>query len=120
VDQAADSQPSEPGAASATLAKNVVRSKTFKHQRSIAGRVPVGDKNITALLTSLLAAPDRRIPEHQAAADLGVAVPRLRRALAAVKRLLDIEGYVVVAYEPTTGDVVLDEPTLREQFALTE
>lgn len=99
-------------------AKAVIGSKVFKQQKAIAGRVPVPDDRIRALLTSLLSAPGTRVPGQQAADDLGIAAARLRGALPLLKRVLDVEGYVVLRYEAESGDVVLDEAMLREQFRL--
>jgi len=38
--------------------------------------------------------------------------------MAALKRLLNIEGYAVVSLDPDGATVVLDVALLREQFAL--
>lgn len=119
-----ESSAAEPTTASADadapkLAKAVTSSKTFTRQRDIAGRVPVSNAKITALLTSLLSAPGRRISAQQAASDLGIAPNRLRGALPLLKRVLDIEGYVVLSYEQESADVVLDEAMLREQFGVS-
>lgn len=100
------------------LAKAVLSSRTFKQQRAIAGRIPVADDRITALLAALLAAPDRRVPAREAAAALGVGASRLRGALSVLKRVLDVEGYVVLSYEAESGDVLLDEATLCDQFGV--
>lgn len=113
---AAEEVPDDRHAAAA--AKAVVASRIFQQQKSIAGRVPVADDRIKALLTSLLAAPGARVPSAQAAADLGIAESRLRGALPLLKRVLDVEGYVVLRYEAESGHVVLDEAMLREQFGL--
>lgn len=58
-------------------------------------RVPVSNDFIAAPLGSLLSTPDRNISAHQAVTDLGVGVTRLRGALSAVKRILDM-GYHLV------------------------
>ncbi|GAB3292695.1 BREX-2 system phosphatase PglZ [Parasphingorhabdus pacifica] len=105
--------------AAAKLARAVTSSATFAQQRSIAGRVPVRNDKITALLTALLSAPGRRISAQQAAGELGVAPNRLRGALPLLKRVLDVEGYVVLDYEQESADVVLDEAMLREQFGVS-
>lgn len=112
----------EPAAAetaeAAKLAKQVVTSKAFQQQKVIAGRLTIADDHIRALLGALLAAPGGRIPAEEAADALGIATVRLRGALPMLKRVLDVEGYVVISYEAESGQVVLDEPMLREQFGL--
>ncbi|WP_162453105.1 BREX-2 system phosphatase PglZ [Phytoactinopolyspora mesophila] len=111
-------RPDGPGEEAAKVAQSVVSSRTFKQQLAIAGRVPVATERITNLLAVLLDAPDRRVPAHNAAATLSVAAPRLRGALHVLKRVLDVEGYVVIRYEEASGDIVLDESLLREQFGV--
>ncbi|WP_026454407.1 BREX-2 system phosphatase PglZ [Saccharomonospora iraqiensis] len=125
LDTPAEAEPAQPTpassaaeAAAAKLAKAVTSSKTFTQQRAIAGRVPVSDEKITTLLTALLSNPNRRISAQQAAEELGIAANRLRGALPLIKRVLDVEGYVVLSYEQESGDVILDEAMLREQFGV--
>ena len=101
-----------------SLAKRVISSKTFKRQKSIAGRLTVTDAQIHALLAALLAASGTRIPAEEAVGALGIATARLQGAISTVKRVLDVEGYVVLSYEAESGHVVLDEAMLREQFGL--
>jgi hypothetical protein len=111
-------EPAPPDDGARALARKVVGSRAFGRQRGIAGRIPVTNATITELLAELLAAPGHRLPAREAAAVLGVATSRLRGALSLLKRVLDVEGYVVISYEPESGEVVLDEATLREQFGL--
>lgn len=117
--QPAGGKPAAGGVDDATkLARAVLTSTTFKRQRAIAGRIPVTDERITALLRILLSAPDRRVPAREAAVALSVGTSRLRGALSVLKRVLDVEGYVVISYEAESGDVVLDESTMRDQFGV--
>lgn len=108
--------PADSGALS--LAKRVTSSKTYQRQKSIAGRLTITDDQIRALLAALLAASGRRIPAEEAARTLGYATTRLQGAISTVKRVLDVEGYVVLSYEAESGHVVLDDAMLREQFGL--
>lgn len=101
-----------------SLAKRVTSSKIFQRQKSIAGRLTITDDQVRALLAALLGASGRRMPAEEAAGALGVATARLHGAISTVKRVLDVEGYVVLRYEAESGQVVLDEVMLREQFGL--
>lgn len=100
------------------LAKRVTSSKVFQRQKSIAGRLTIFDDQIRALLAALLATPGHRIRAEEAGAALGIATSRLYGAISTVKRVLDVEGYVVLRYEAESGQVGLDEAMLREQFEL--
>ncbi|SEP54169.1 BREX-2 system phosphatase PglZ [Amycolatopsis saalfeldensis] len=100
------------------LAKHVIASKVFKRQKSIAGRVTITDEQIRVLLAVLSGAPAHRVPGEEAAAALGIATTRLYGAISTIKRVLDVEGYVVLSYEAESGQVALDVAMLREQFEL--
>ena len=52
------------------------------------------------------------------AAAAGVATSAFEPTMAALKRLLNIEGYAVVSLDPDGTTVVLDVALLREQFTL--
>jgi hypothetical protein len=42
----------------------------------------------------------------------------MRTVLAAVRRMLSVEGYEALSYDPDSVTVVLDPRMLREQFGL--
>jgi hypothetical protein len=106
-----------PAAASAeVVAGAVLRSAVYRGQRGIAGRVAVSDERVRALLVALLEAPDRRLRRHQAATALQVSPPAIPGAVAQVGRLLNVDGYKVIALDVDGETVVLDEALLREQF----
>jgi hypothetical protein len=114
---AAAGQVAAPAAAGAeVVAGAVLRSAVYRGQRAIAGRVAVSDQRVRALLEALLEAPDRRLRRHRAATALQVSPPAIPGAVAQVGRLLNVEGYKVIALDVDGETVVLDETLLREQF----
>jgi hypothetical protein len=120
VRDAAAGSVAAPAAPSAELvAGAVLRSAVYRGQRGIAGRVAVSDERVRALLVALLEAPDRRLRRHQAATALQVSPPAIPGAVAQVGRLLNVEGYKVIALDVDGETVVLDEALLREQFEVT-
>ncbi len=96
------------------LPAKVVGSKVYAAQRKLAGRIVVTDTQIKTLLAELLAAGAQELTLAQAAAALGVATAGVNGALMQTKRVLDVEGYEVLAVGG--GVVKLDEAALREQF----
>ncbi|OBA59852.1 alkaline phosphatase [Mycobacterium sp. 1100029.7] len=96
------------------LPAKVIGSKVYAAQFKLAGRIVVTDGQIKALLTELLAAGAQELTLAQAAAALGVATAGVNGALMQAKRVLDVEGYEVLAVGG--GVVKLDEAALREQF----
>jgi hypothetical protein len=113
-DQVARPAAPEPAA----LAEAVLRSEPYRQQRRIAERVAVGDPQVRELLVALLSASGHRLPPPPVAVALQVSPAALRGALAHVVRLLNVEGYPVLALDPDGVTVVLDEPLLREQFGV--
>jgi hypothetical protein len=100
------------------LPDNVVRTKTFEAQLSLAGRIVVKKPQIKNLLAALLATSAHEITLAQAAAALSVATSSVNGALMQTKRVLDVEGYEVLRV--AGGVVRLDVAALKEQFGVTE
>ncbi len=96
----------------------LLESREYKAQRKVAGRIAISDDDLVAFVSALDAAPNNRLTATQAAAALRIAVPRLPGALAQVGKLLNVEGYPVIAVDPTTQAVTFDRALLVEQFGL--
>ena len=95
----------------------LLASDTFKAQRALAGRAPLPDRRIVAILATLAANNDRLL--HEALArQVGIAPLRLTGSLAALRQLLNVDGYPVLTVDESTGDVILDVALLRAQFDL--
>lgn len=99
------------------LPAKVIGSKVYTAQRVLAGRIVITDAQVQALLAELLAAGAHELTLAQAAAALGVATANVNGALMQAKRVLDVEGYEVLAVGG--GAVKLDEAALREQFRVS-
>lgn len=99
------------------LPAKVINSRVYAAQLKLAGRIVVTDAQIKTLLAELLAAGARELTLAQAAAALGVATAGVNGALMQAKRVLDVEGYEVLAVGG--GVVKLDEAALREQFGVS-
>jgi len=97
----------------------VVRSAPYQDQLRLAGRVAVDDTAVATLIDEVLAAPGQRISSAQAADVLGVAETRVSLALGQVAKVLNVEGYAVIAVDPGTRHLILDEALLAEQFGVT-
>ena len=115
VPQPADAQP--PTGPSA-LATAVIDSAVYTAQERLAGRGTPAKSAVVALLDALTAVPGTRLPEHAVASVLDVGRPSLRGAVAAMQRLLNVEGYPVLDVDADGSTLVLDVPLLREQFGI--
>ncbi len=107
-------EPSVAGGAGRAL----VESTTYRSQKKLVGRVAVTDDAIAALVDSLASTPDRRLSATRAATLLGVPVNRVAMVMSQVSKLLNVEGYPVVATDPTTQAVTLDASLLAEQYGV--
>jgi len=95
----------------------LLASPGYEEQRARAGRRALPPSLFAAVLTSLVERGGRAHRDTVAAAG-GVAAAAFDGTLAALKRLLNVEGYAVVSLDADGVTVVLDVPMLREQFGL--
>jgi hypothetical protein len=100
-----------------SVVEALLTSAIYAEQRSRAGRRALDSSMLAAVLEALVEREGRAHRDTVAAA-AGVATSAFEPTLAALKRLLNIEGYRVVALDPDGTTVVLDVPLLAEQFAL--
>lgn len=95
----------------------LLASPGYEEQRARAGRRALPPPLFAAVLTALVERGGRAHRDTVAAAG-GVAAAAFDGTLAALKRLLNVEGYAVVSLDADAVTVVLDVPLLREQFGL--
>ncbi|MEU8004188.1 BREX-2 system phosphatase PglZ [Catellatospora sp. NPDC049111] len=81
-------------------------------------RTDLPEERVAALVNALVAAPGGRLRKDTLAANAGVPAHRIGPTLAALRRLLQVEGYPVLDVDPDGQTVILDEQLLREQFGL--
>ena len=110
--------PAPSGTAALDLVDAVLASRLFAAQQRLGGRARPDDPRIRSLLTALIDAPGARLPESTVASLLGVGQPSVRGAVAALQRLLNVEGYPVLDVDADGSTVVLDVSLLREQFGV--
>jgi len=92
-------------------------SAVFQTQRRLAGRVAPNDRVVGTFLQALDAHHDRMTRPGLAQA-LGQPEFRMRGLLAGLQRLLNVDGYQVVAVDETAGTIELNRQLLNKQFEL--
>jgi PglZ domain len=95
----------------------LLASETYAVQRRRAARAAPDDTRVQAIVGALLR-HDGRLHETTLATVAHVPATRMRTVLAAVRRVLSVEGYEALSYDPDGVTVVLDLQVLREQFGL--
>jgi hypothetical protein len=103
--------------ASADWIGELLASELFIAQRHAAGRTPVSDERTTQILTAL-DAHNGRLLRDALARICGIPAMRLTGTLAALRQLLNLDGYPVLTVEEVSGDVKLDRALLALQFDL--
>lgn len=108
-----------PGTADpvAALLDVLLASPMYAAQRRRAGRGAPDDLRVRALLAALLR-NNGRLHELTLAGTAQIPSARLRNVFAAVRKLLNVEGYDVLGVDADQVTVVLDVPLLQEQFGL--
>ena len=110
----------EPSAVLRTsLAQRVIASEIYAGQQARAGRHPLAPELVERILTALIE-NDGRVHKDTLAVAAGITAVTIEPTLAVLKRLLNVDGYDVVATDADGHTVVLDLALLREQFDLTE
>ena len=110
----------EPGAPepAATWVDRLFESDLFAAQREQAARTALPEERIRTILTEL----DRRggkLTTVALAAHLGVPQFRLGGIVSALRRVLNVEGYDVLAVDEASETVALNRDLLDTQFGLT-
>lgn len=95
----------------------LLRSDAFTAQRAAAGRTTVPDERTAKILAALDAHGGTMLLEGLARA-CGIPALRLTGTLAALRQLLNVDGYAVLDVDEATRDVRLDRALLVRQFEL--
>ncbi|MGV0809012.1 BREX-2 system phosphatase PglZ [Mycolicibacterium setense] len=103
--------------APAGVVEAVLASTTYAEQKRMAGRRALDDRTTEAVLRALV---DRGGRAHQdtVAAAAGIATADVGQIFAAVRRLLNVDGYGVIELDTDGVTLRLDEHLLREQFSV--
>ncbi len=92
-------------------------SEVFVAQRQLAGRGAPNDNRVQAALNGLAEAHER-MPISAFAAAVGVPLVRVRGVIAGLQRLLNVDGYSIIALDDVMERVELDADLLVAQFGL--
>jgi hypothetical protein len=96
---------------------HLLGSAVLQTQRRLAGRVAPNDRVVEACLNAL-EAHHGHMTRHGLSQALGQPDFRMRGLLAGLQRLLNVDGYQVVAVDETSGTIELNRQLLNKQFQL--
>jgi len=96
----------------------LLASETLARQRELAVRTPIDDERIAQVLAALESGGGKLLVPALAQR-LGVAPARMPNLLAAMRRLLNIDGYDALEIDEASGTVILHRTILLEQFGLS-
>lgn len=99
------------------IAERLVSSATFKARRSIAGRHPIDDLLVATIVRTLVTGGGRA-HRDTLAVNAGIPSATMSGLLAALRRMLNVDGYPVIETDADGITVVLNTELLREQFEL--
>ncbi|MGF0227381.1 BREX-2 system phosphatase PglZ [Dietzia natronolimnaea] len=99
------------------LVATLTASGPYASQRAMAGRRALPDDQVETFVRAIV---DRGFRAHRdtVAAAIGTPVNNISQVLAAVKRLLNIDGYDVLSLDHDGVTYKIDEALLRDQFGL--
>lgn len=93
----------------------LLQSPQLERQRQRAGRMALSNERLRALL-ACLDAHGSRVGVEQLAAAIKQPRVRMRGIIAAMERMLNVDGYPIVTVERKAGTVLLDTELLKKQF----
>jgi hypothetical protein len=96
---------------------HLLGSAIFATQRRMAGRQAPDDRMVETFLRLLDRYHDR-LSRDVVAQSLGQPELRMRGILVGLQRLLNVEGYQVIAVDDATATIELNRPLLAKQFQL--
>lgn len=98
-------------------AAQLIASEVYQSRRKIAGRHPVDDQTAANIIVTLMLGGGRA-HRDTLAKQAGLPSSTMSGLLAALRRVLNIDGYPVLDFDSDGVTVVLDTVLLREQFQL--
>ncbi len=103
----------------ASLVDRLAASQVYEHQRTRAGRHALAHDQVVVALNTLLDGGGR-VHRDTLAGALDIPATSFGSVFAAISRLLNVDGYPVIALDPDGVTVLLDETLLDEQFELAD
>jgi hypothetical protein len=97
---------------------HLLASPIFSAQRRMAGRRAPDDRMVEGFLR-LLDQHHDRLSQRALAQGLGQPDFRMRGILVGLQRVLNVEGYQVIAVDDATGTVEMNRQLLATQFQLS-
>lgn len=94
----------------------LLASDQFAHPYEKAVHPPAKDR--VAEFLQAIASRDNRASEAAIAGELGISSARVKGVVASLRSLLNVEGYQVLKYDQSSGDIELDRSLLDKQFSL--
>lgn len=110
-------RPIAPDGDESLVVRKILESPTYREQRARSGRHALPDELVQRVLAQLVAGKGR-VPVAVLAAAVGSENRSFDPALAALRRLLNVEGYDVISLERDLVTVRLDFGLVRDQFAV--
>lgn len=95
----------------------LLASPAYEEQKGTHGRFQGADEQVRAFLTSL-AGLGGQATKLALSRKMEIPVFRLMSLLSAVRRLLNVDGYPVIAFDETSGTISLNRDLLEKQFGV--
>jgi hypothetical protein len=96
---------------------SLLRSEIYAMQKGLAARPALEDERVRGCLRAL-DAHGGKLTRAALARALGLPLLRVTGLIAALRRLLNVDGYPVLAVDEASDTVVLNRPLLETQFEL--
>jgi hypothetical protein len=116
-DLVGEAPPAAPAAPAQGLVDALLASDVYAQRRGT--RAPLADERVGALVGALLAGGGRATLDTLAVR-AGIPAYRITGTVTALRKLLQVEGYPVITFDPDGQTVLLNKELMVEQFHLAE
>lgn len=110
-------EPKDSGSPEADVVDAVLATSVYRHQAARAGRRRPADTVVAAVLRALVARGNRA-HRDTLAAEAGIAAHAVEPTVAAIKRIVNVDGYAVLEDDADRVSVKLDVALMRDQFGI--
>jgi len=110
-------QRSTAGSAGTDWIEQLIGSETLRLQRKLAARTPISDDRVRAVLGAL-SERGGKLTRSALASRLGMPMVRVGGMVSALQRILNVDGYPVLAVDEASDTITLNLEILMTQFDL--
>jgi hypothetical protein len=111
-----ENQP-EPATRPTYWIDNLLKSDVLQNQKKLCGRAVLSDDMICKFLKTI-SSHGNTVIQPALAQEIGQPLMRIRGIVSIMQRILNVDGYPVLTFEPASGTIRINKQLLKTQFKI--